>query len=143
MRRGQRGIALPTAVVAALVISIATLVVLNLTMGRFELSAFRSDHTTALISSEAGVQYAFARLEADPSFENTVRNDNDPPYILSPRPVGTSLLVPYNGGQQQFIVDEQAPVLRTDREVHVLIEAYAADPTRLRVHAYSDFGQGG
>lgn len=142
----QRGIALPTAIVAALVVSITALVVLNLTMRRFELSAFRSDHVISMVSSEAGFQYAFARLNADAAFENAVRTDDDPPYVLSPLAVGTQITVPYDGGQQQFVVDEQDAALVTDRDVHVLLEEFAENPPvappRLRVHAYSDFGTG-
>lgn len=140
-RGDDRGIALPTAIVAALVVSITALVVLNLTMRRFELSAFRSDHAISMVSSESGFQYAFARLAADPAFENTVRADDDPPYVVSPLAVGTSITVPYDGGQQSFTVDEQDAALHTDRDVHVLLEELSSDPQRLRVHAYSDFGK--
>lgn len=143
---GQRGVALATAIVAALVISLTALVVLNLTMKRFELSAFRSDHAISAVSCEAGFQYAFARLDADPVFDNAVRTDNDPPYVLSPQAVGANIQVPYDGATQGFVVDEQVAALRTDRNVHVLIEEFAEVPPqvppRLRVHAYSDFGTG-
>ena len=139
LRTGRRGIALPTAIVAVLVVSITAVVVVNLTMRRFEMSAFRSDRAITRVSAEAGFKYAFTRLDTDPTFENTVRTDNDPPYVLSPLAVGANIQVPYNGGQQPFIVDEQVLALRTDRDVHVVIEEFEADPTRLRVHAYSDF----
>ncbi|MDO8729998.1 MAG: hypothetical protein Q7J69_02270 [Candidatus Omnitrophota bacterium] len=65
MRAGQKGVAMVTAIVLALIVSVLVAGVLSLTMRRFELSAFRTDHTVAAGTSEAGLQYAFARLAAD------------------------------------------------------------------------------
>lgn len=72
-RNGQEGIAMVTAIVAALIVSITASVVLNLTFRQFELSAFRSTHTVGLQQAEAGLQYAFARLPVDPALEANVR----------------------------------------------------------------------
>ncbi len=142
--KDERGIALPTAIVAALVVSITALVVLNLTMRRFELSAFRSDHARSLIASESGFQYAFARLDLDPAFDIAVRADADV-YVVSSLAVGTNITVPYDGGRQSFTVDEQEPALFGNRDVHVLLEEFVevppVVPDRLRIHAYSDFGE--
>ncbi len=69
----QKGIAMVTAIVLALVVSATAAVVLSLTFRRFELSAFRTDHAVATGSSEAGFQYSFARLDKD-------RNYNDPNF---------------------------------------------------------------
>ncbi len=67
----QKGVAMVTAIVLALVVSAMAAVVLSLTMRRFELSAFRTDHAVAAGTSEAGFQYAFARL-AVPAFRTLV-----------------------------------------------------------------------
>lgn len=159
-RLGQRGIALPTAVAAALVISITALAVLGLTMRRLDLSVFRSDHAVAMASAEAGIQCAFSALAAPTAFEAAVRAKAVNPfpdnvYLLSTLAVGTKIDLPYNGGLQEFTVDEQSPILRMGwddagpaprprRNVHVLIEEFAevppVVPPRLRIHAYSDFG---
>lgn len=64
-RAGQKGVAMATAIVLALIVSVLVAGVLSLTMRRFELSAFRTDHAVAAVTSEAGFQYAFARLAAD------------------------------------------------------------------------------
>ena len=79
-----RGAALLFAMVAAVVVALTAGVVLNLTLRRFELSALRSDRAGAVLSSEAGVQYAFARLTADAAFRNRVINAPSPPYTISP-----------------------------------------------------------
>ncbi|GEM_PF-3485184 len=62
-----------TAIVLALVVSAIVAVVLSLTFRRFELSAFRTDHSVAAGTAEAGFQYAFARLDKD-------RTYNDPAF---------------------------------------------------------------
>ncbi len=139
-RAGQRGIALATAIVAALVVSITALVVLNLTMKRFELSAFRSDHTISLVSSEAGFQYAFARLDLDPVFRAAVENKtvaaNTPtPYIVSSDPL--------------VAADQTDPRLRVAKDVTLEItflrpQDNPPDPNRPYVVASrSEFGTGG
>lgn len=61
-----------TAILAALIVSLTAAVVLNMTFRRFELSAFRTDHTVAGMEAEAGLQYAFARL-TDPAFQAAVQ----------------------------------------------------------------------
>lgn len=53
------------AIVLALVVSVTTALVLNMTFRRFDLSAFRTDHSVAAATSEAGLQYAFARMDKD------------------------------------------------------------------------------
>ena len=60
-----------TAVILALVVSATAAVVLTLTLRRFELSAFRTDHAVAEASAEAGLQYAFARLDKDSTSTNS------------------------------------------------------------------------
>ena len=70
-----------TAIVLALIVSVLAAGVLNLTMRRFELSAFRTDHAVAMASAEAGFQYAFARLDKDPVFRLAV-DAKAPGYYL-------------------------------------------------------------
>ena len=64
----QKGIAMVMAIVLALIVSVTAAVVLSLTMRRFELSAFRTDHAVAAGTAEAGFQYAFARLDQDTAY---------------------------------------------------------------------------
>ncbi len=73
-RSEQEGIAIVTALAAALVVSITAAVVLGLTWRRLELSAFRADHDVAVSASEAGLQYALARLDLDAAFRTRVQN---------------------------------------------------------------------
>ncbi len=73
-RSGQEGIAVVTALAAAVVVSITAAVVLGLTWRRLELSAFRADHDVAVAATEAGLQYAMARLDLDAAFRTRVQN---------------------------------------------------------------------
>lgn len=69
----QKGVAMVTAIVLALVVSATAAAVLGLTFRRFELSAFRTDRSVAAGTAEAGFQYAFARLTI-PAFRTLVQN---------------------------------------------------------------------
>ncbi len=64
-RTSERGSALVIAMAAAVIVSIIVAVVMNLSIRRFELSAQRTDHEVAKMSSEAGLQYVFSRLAID------------------------------------------------------------------------------
>ena len=64
----QKGVAMVTAIVLALVVSVTAALVLNLTFRRFELSAFRTDRAVAGGTAEAGFQYTFARLDRDRTY---------------------------------------------------------------------------
>ena len=101
-RSGERGIAMVTAMAAAVIISILAVVVLNMTFRRFELSAFRTDRAVAGAAAEAGLKYAFARLQLDttytdlnfpgpPGFANVVQRAGQavPPrdYVLRCHPL--------------------------------------------------------
>lgn len=70
----EKGLALLTAVAAALVISVTAALVLSLSFKRLQLTAFRSDRAVALAAGEAGLQYSFIRLDNDPGFRAAVRN---------------------------------------------------------------------
>lgn len=72
-RNNQSGMAMVTAIVLALIVSVTAAVVLSLTMRRFELSAMRTDRAVAGITAEAGFQYAFARLDLDAGFPALVQ----------------------------------------------------------------------
>lgn len=73
-RKSERGSALVIAMAAAVIVSIIVAVVMNLSIRRFELSAQRTDHEVAKMSSEAGLQYVFARLDIDAAFRTAVQN---------------------------------------------------------------------
>ena len=91
----QKGIAMVAAIVLALVVSVIAAGVLSLTMRRFELSSFRTDHAVAAATSEAGFQYAFARLAADPAFRAAVelKRTNQGVPAISRDNVGIEYLV--------------------------------------------------
>ena len=67
---GQKGVAMVTAIVLALIVSVIAAGVLSLTMRRFEQSAFRTAHAVGMASSESGLQYAFARLDKDTTYND-------------------------------------------------------------------------
>ena len=93
--------ALVTAIGFALVIFLTAMVVLNQTYRRFQLSAHRTDHAIGQSAAEAGLQYAFARLDKDGVFRTSVQNKrlalgagpidpNDPraEYVITCHPSG-------------------------------------------------------
>lgn len=73
-RKSERGSALVIAMAAAVIVSVIVAVVINLSIRRFELSAQRTDHEVAKMSSEAGLQYVFARMDRDAAFRTNVQN---------------------------------------------------------------------
>ena len=97
-RSGEKGIAMVTAIGLALIVSIMAAVVLNMTFRRFELSALRTRHAVAMMGSEAGFQYAFARLDRSntvPPFRQLVRsktvNAGTPTwYVVACHPIGAT-----------------------------------------------------
>jgi hypothetical protein len=151
-RHGQQGIAMVTAIVAAVVVSITAAVVLNLTFRRFEMSAFRSDHVVAAAEAEAGLQYAFARLGLDAAFRTAVQNARQGAaqryYVISCR----QDLEPNTPGVQA--PDAHVPALHMGGK-HVTVriifggglglpagEAPLPAGARYRVRAFADFGTG-
>ena len=142
----QKGIAMVTAIVLALVVSATAAVVLSLTFRRFELSAFRTDHAVAMASAEAGFQYAFARLDKDPVFKAAV-DAKAPGYYLIYCHANPSFPPEY-----QVAPDETVQALHMgNKDMAVLIKHFtAADPdnplypTRpYKVRAVAVFGTGG
>ena len=73
-KTGEKGIALVIAMAAALIVSLIAVAVLNMTFRQFELSAFRTSHGVAEQEAEAGLQYAFARLDRDVALRTNVQN---------------------------------------------------------------------
>lgn len=154
-RRSQEGVALATALAAAVVVSLLVIAALNLTLRRFELSAARSDHAQAAQAAEAGLRYVFERLRLDDQsdglddgageqgLEDRIRFDDDSPYVISDDPGPVTIRM--DGTDQVIAVDEQpAPPLGLGRPVHIAIQEDANDPNtppRLRIHADADFGQ--
>ena len=151
-RPSERGIALATALVAAVVVSILAVVAINLTFRRFELSAFRTDHGISGHASEAGIRYAFERLRIDPAFEAAVRADdtpdgggprNGPVYVLSPLAEETEIEFLFDGRTRELDVDEQVQALELGRKlIHIGIQIDPNDATRLRIHTNADYGTG-
>ncbi len=155
----ERGIALVTAIVAALVISLSAVVILNMTFRRFELSSQRRDRSISLAGIEGATRYIFQRCDVDPNWrEDNIRAgivaNRDAPggprnnscYVLSPlptdpNPVEDDVIIRYNGVDTGFDISEQIPEFdynRTDaggavrfrKQVHVAID-FEPDPTGL------------
>lgn len=153
----RSGAALIVAVIAAIVVSLIAAVVLEVSIQRLDLSVFRSEHGKGREASEAGLRYAFTRLDTDNTsdgtsnppngFKDDVRFDNDPPYVV------TSLLT----ANPKFDPDEDGPLgpvavapdertddllmgglapARAGREVTVAITFDSAN-NRYRVRAFS------
>lgn len=99
-----------TAIMLALVVSVTAAVALSLTFRRFELSAFRTDHEVAYSSSEAGLQYAFARLNIriPPTFQTLVQNKR-----LGVAPA-TTLVPADNAAAEYVVVCHRAAMLTAD-----------------------------
>lgn len=92
-RRGiqnNRGVALMTAVVGTILLTLTAAVVLNFTMRRFETTALRVDRWTAFHADEGAVQYAWARLTV---------NDTNPLNNVKGNPPWNEPGVPF---QQRF-----------------------------------------
>ncbi len=151
----EKGAAMFLAVTAAIIVSLTAVVVLGLATRRFHMAAFQLDHAAAFSTSEAGIQYAFARLERDTTytdsnfpgvtgFANVVIAASAPPgsvgYVVSPLAVGT-VVQPHNY-PQSFTIDEQDTALQTgNRNVLVVIveDPPGGVPPRFRVRAFSDY----
>jgi len=122
----QRGIALVTAIVAALVISLSAAVILNMTFRRFELSSQRRDRGISLAGIEGATRYIFQRCDLDAVFEARVRQaiidyrdgvgvaagHNSGCYVLSPLATDgnrtmNDVIIRYNGVDTGFDIDEQ------------------------------------
>lgn len=167
-RSGQEGIAIVTALAAAVVVSITAAAVLGLTWRRLELSAFRADHDVAVSASEAGVQYALARLDLDAAFRTAVQNKTigagtPTDYIVTchnlPGIVEDQILAnpPVSDAEQLHVAMKlnQAGVYVGGKHVVVRIrfhrEANPRDPdplpgspnSRYRISARTEFGTGG
>ena len=80
----QQGLALITAMAAAVIISLTAAVVMGVTWRRMEMSALRSDHLVSQMASEAGLQYAFARLDKDTAgaFKAAIQAKGANDYII-------------------------------------------------------------
>lgn len=82
-KKNEQGMALVTAMAAALIISVLAAVVLNMTWRRFEMSAFRSDRAIAGAEAEAAMRYAFARLDLDQAFHDRVVAKAPKAYVIT------------------------------------------------------------
>lgn len=136
-----------TAIVAALVVSITAVVVLNLTFRRFEISAFRSDHAVAAVEAEGGNQFAWAWF-LDPANHALVQAAGAAGYRIA----GNADSLPWveNGVQLMGAENEVDPTLVLGNKIIVVEIVHraappwvAADPIRhCRVRALARFGTG-
>lgn len=111
-RNGSQGTVLVVAIVAAIVVSLTAVVVLNLTFRRFHLSHMGSDHEAALFASEAGIRYALQRLDVNDTNQLIDKNgkpSGDPNIFFRDRVKGKALQEP----PQELVVssDPKAPSL--------------------------------
>ncbi len=152
----ERGAALIVAVIAAIMVTLLAAVVLSVSMERFEFSAFRSDHAKAASGAEAGLRYAFSRLDKDTTsngnpgppngFKDDVRFDNDPPYVVTSLETANPVI---DGAS--VVPDERTndlfmgrllpnPPGRVGKEVSVVL-TYDSGTGRYRVRSVSDYGK--
>ena len=153
-RGADTGAAMVIAITASLLVSLTAATVLGLTFQRFRLSKFRSERQKALYAAEAGLQYAFARLNLDTvsdgnndrgnvqvdGLRDLVQFDNDPPYVIASGAPGTRA--------HKDTVDEQAEALQiwdsqlgTTWNITVKIQ-YNPPPNNdppFQVRAFSDY----
>lgn len=144
--KNEDGLAMVTAIAAALVVALTAAAVLTITFRRFEFSVFRSDRSAALAETDGATRWIFRRLEVGPdpahpppvhtNYAEHVRaaliasagggpgGTADPadPYVISPEAAGTSVNVRYNNAEMTLEVDEQAQALNLARPVHVIID---------------------
>lgn len=88
--QNNRGMALMTAVVGTILLTLTAAVVLNFTMRRFETTALRVDRWTAFHADEGAIQYVWARLTVDDVFQQMARDKaaETPPksFVISSDP---------------------------------------------------------
>ena len=139
--QSKKGVALALAITMTLIIFLLAAAILNFTYGRFHASAFQTDHLASFYATEAGMQYAFARL-ADPTFANTVQAVAPNAYIVTSLPSGKVTVdgqqVSPNARTNDLFVGRLSPS-RQGREVTVWIQATGGTP-KFRVRAFTDYG---
>ena len=165
----EKGIALAVALTAAIVAFLIVSAVLSLTFNRFNLSFLQADHASAYYASEAGVRYAFTRLEVDNNYSHTFQTSGGPEVFnnvtfisivrhafthgASHIPVRTFYVITSKiSGNVTIDGASIAPDDRTNdlfmgtlnptrigREVTIWIQASAGTP-EFRVRAFSDYG---
>ncbi|MBI1952502.1 MAG: hypothetical protein HYS41_00040 [Candidatus Omnitrophica bacterium] len=135
----HQGAAMIVAVVTALVTTLIAAVVLEIGVQRLDLSVFRSGHARGNSASEAGLQYAFTRLDVDPNFRTAVQNDDDPPYVVTSLLAGNPLIdgnpVVPDERTNDLLMGSLTPT-RTGKEVTSAI-TFDAGTGRYRVRAFS------
>jgi hypothetical protein len=77
-RSSERGVALVIALSAALVVFFIVMAVLSLTFNRFNLSFLQADRAASFYASEAGIRYAFTRLEVDNVYSHSFTTGTGP-----------------------------------------------------------------
>ena len=84
--RSQRGVALPLAIVAAVLVAIIASIVLNVSGFRFRRTSAQARHGEGFYAAEAGVQVAFIKLReqitpfnTDPGTWSVLTGNENPP----------------------------------------------------------------
>ena len=138
--RNSAGVALVTAIAGALLISVSAAALVGLAWRRFELTAMRTDRAVTLAATESGLQYVFARLDADPGFRDRVRvrretagppaiqHDQwlDPPHAVN----GTYIVGCHLTGLADRGIEYvgPTPIRERDDRMHMLYTEGSSDP---------------
>ena len=152
----EKGVALIVVLIGSLVVFVMVRAVLSQAFSRFNLSFLQTDHATAFYSSEAGVRFAFVRLEVDtifvdpffdaeavppaPGFANAVRyaeSEHNRAYVISSLPIGTTTY-----GETDAVDFQDPSLLLGNRDVTLWIRAdiNGAVQPDFRVRTFSEYG---
>lgn len=134
------------AMAVAVILSITAAAVVNLTWRRFELSASRTDRDIALAAAETGLQYAFARLDADEDLRDAITargkdadSKNDVYVITCDKDIPRDELIPALHVSANINNEGGKHVT-----VRIRFVSAPPDPTRpFRVSASADYGAEG
>ncbi len=96
--RNDEGAALIMGIAAALILSITAAVVLGITWRQFELFRTRADRAITQAAAMAGLQYAFARLDADSNFRTAVQGKRTNP------PLSPNVQVPEDDPKAKYVL---------------------------------------
>ncbi len=149
----EKGIALVLAITVTLIVFLVASAVLHLTFGRFMLSSKQSDHSGAASAAEAGIRYAFARLELDTTYQdlgatgfaNVVRQAGlqNRPYVLTSMPTGNPVIngqaVTPDVRTNDLLMGQLLPQ-RKGREVTIFIQSVPGGNPEFRIRAFTDYG---
>ncbi len=145
-RSSDRGFAMPMVIAMTVIVSLTAAIVMNLTFQRYRMSALRSSRGQAIAAGEAGLQYAYWKLQREPGFIDKVRDhltEATQMYVISTRRVGKTTT-------QGFTVDEEDASLGVgEKDVVVVIDLKPSVPPPsppiprghpLRIRVFTDYG---